>query len=522
MIRGPMVRRPEVVLFGMALLAFAYFYQAGGWNQNVRVDLVRALVEQQSTIIDDYHGNTGDLSCYGRAGTCRGKARAENDEHYYCDKAPGVSFLGVLPYAPMSLVAGSQKPSRGYLTRASYWITVVAVAVPSALSVSLLYLLLIALGLRAWMSALGALAYAFATLAFPYSTLLYGHQTAAALLIIAFALLVRARHTGSRPRMLLVGLALGYAVVCEYPAALAVVPITIYALVHFRPLPRLWPLFLGGALCAVVLAGYHWIAFGGPLTLPYEFSNQKYRALGYFMGLGKPNWEAFSNTLFTSYRGLFFSAPWLALAFPGAVRLWRTGRFRSEAMVCLSIFLLFVWMTSSLLESWHGGWSLGARYMIPAIPFLVVLAAAFFLPLAKPTPAQVETGDWRVRMGRIARISAGGVTLLVVAYSAWLMLAGTAVRPEVPQQIKQPFGQYLVPHFKQGELALNPQAIDMIGIPRGKPPRQAWNLGEKIGLHGHASLLPLYLMLALLGAWLVMVLRRVGPAADAEPFDPRS
>lgn len=497
---GSFIRRPEAVLFGMALFAFAYFYQAGGWNQNVRVDLVRALVEQQTTIIDDYHRNTGDLSCYGRDGTCRGKARPEKGEHYYCDKAPGVSFLGVLPYAPMYLVAGSQKPSRDYLAWASYLITVVAVAVPSALSVSLLYLLLLALGLRARVSAIAALAYAFATLTFPYSTLLYGHQTAAALLIIAFALLVRARHTGRDPHMLLVGLALGFAVVCEYPAALAVVPITIYAVVHIRPFPRLVPLFIGGALCAVLLAAYHWIAFGGPLTLPYEFSTQKYRGLGYFMGLGKPNWDAFSNTMFTSYRGLFFSAPWLALAFPGAVRMWRHRRLRSEAAVCLAIFCLFVWMTSSLLESWHGGWSLGARYMIPAIPFLVVLAAALFLPLEKRSPPMI----W---LGRVT----GAAACVLVAYSAWLMLAGTAVRPEVPQQIAKPFGQYLVPHFERGELALNPQAIDMIGVPRGKPPRQAWNLGEKIGLDGHASLVPLYLMLALLGAWLAVLVRSTAP-----------
>ncbi|WP_428267737.1 hypothetical protein [Haliangium sp.] len=488
---------PAPALFALALAAYAYFYQAGGWNQNVRVDLTRALVEQRSPRIDRYHANTGDKGCRGPGGRCV-RARPDMDQHYYCDKAPGVSLLGVIPYAPMWALAGSERPALSFLVAASYLSTVVAVALPSAAAVALLYLLLAGFGVAARIRAVVALGWAFATLAWPYATLLYGHQLAAALLIAAFALLVRAHRLGTPARPELVGVLLGWSVVSEYPAALAVVPIFVYAAVTLRPGWRLARVVAGGAACAIVLGGYHWIAFGGPFTLPYEFSTQEYRGMGYFMGLGVPNWPAFSNTMFTPYRGLFYSAPWLLGALPGGVLLWRRG-FRAEVGVCAAVCVGFVWMVSSILESWHGGWSLGSRYMIPAIPFLVVLVAGLGL---LDLGARVSAS--RVRLVR-GLAWAGAVASL--GLSTWLMLAGTAVRPEVPQHIRKPFEQYLLPHLYAGTLATNPQHIDRIDSPAGGP-RQAWNLGMLMGLDGLASLLPLALLAALGLAWLARGVRR--------------
>ena len=78
---------PRLALFVLVFGVYAYFYQGGGWNQNSRFDLTRALVEQGTASIDDYQANTGD------------KARVNG--RFYCDKAPGVSFLAV-PCTPPS------------------------------------------------------------------------------------------------------------------------------------------------------------------------------------------------------------------------------------------------------------------------------------------------------------------------------------------------------------------------------------------------------------------------------------
>src|SRR5919202_6154659 len=74
------------LLVGLLLLgSYAYFYQGGGWNQNSRLDLSRALVERGTLQIDAYADNTGDKAVF--------------DGHAYSDKAPGQALAAVPPLA---------------------------------------------------------------------------------------------------------------------------------------------------------------------------------------------------------------------------------------------------------------------------------------------------------------------------------------------------------------------------------------------------------------------------------------
>ena len=484
------LRRPEAALFAMVFVAYGYFYQAGGWNQNSRFDLTRAVVERGTLSIDAYHRNTGDKS--------------RRDGRYYCDKAPGVSMLAVPAYAAARLLAGprgKERPSPAFLAGAAHVSTVWAIGLPSALSVLALCMLLGALGvgLRARLAL--AAAYGLATLALPYSTLLYGHQLAAALTLIAFALLVRARRAGQPPgaAMLLgAGALLGASVAVEYPSALAAAAIGVYAIATVRPARRIGWLVAGGVVPGLALAAYHAAAFGGPLTLPYEFSTQPHRSMGFFMGLGVPDPDALAHILVTPYRGLFFSAPWLALAVPGAWLLWRRqgGAARGEAAVCIAIALLFVWLNASLVD-WEGGWAMGPRYLVPCLPFLVVLVAGLALPRAGSPE----------RAPRRMLVRAGwGIAAAAALYAAFLMLAGAAVKPEVPVVERRPLSRFILPRLARGELAVSTQSIDSAGAPR-RGPRQAWNLGHLVGLDGLASLAPLGAAWLACGAWLVLGVR---------------
>jgi hypothetical protein len=476
---------PAAALFALAFCAYAYFYQAGGWNQNVRFDLVRSLVERGTASIDGYHHNTGDL------------ARTTSGEHY-CDKAPGVSWLGALPYAAVYALAGGADSGPEYLAWASYAVTVVAIGMPAALAVVALWYLLVALGLARGPAAAVAAAYALGTLAWPYATLFYGHQLAAALLLIGFAVLVVGRRRAGtdrplrRPALGAAGLVLGYAVAVEYPAALAAGPILLYGAWWLAASDRRGVLWLaGGALVPVLaLAGYHWLVFGGPATLPYEFSTQGHRGQG-FMGIGAPQPGAVYGVLLSPYRGLFFSSPWLLAAVPGAVVMMRRPGLRAEALVCVVAASLFGWLNVSLVD-WQGGWAMGPRYLVPAVPFLAVLAGGVVL-------AQ-RAGSRGLRCAAAALF--GALTL----GSGVFMLAGTAVKPEVDVRIERPFSGYLLPRLVSGELSVSTQSIDMKGHP-GRGVRHAWNLGQRLGLGGHASLVPLFCLLAVTGWWLRCALR---------------
>jgi hypothetical protein len=136
---------------------------------------------------------------------------------------------------------------------------------------------------------------------------------------------------------------------------------------------------------------------------------------------------------------------------------------------------------------------MGARYLVPALPFFAVAAAGLAAPGGRRPP------DWVVRL-------AWAVALAAVGYAVFMMLAGTAVKPEVPVQIRHPFGDYLLPRFWRGELAVSTQSIDSIGAPPTGP-HFAWNLGQLVGLRGLASLLPLALVAAGAGGWLAWAIR---------------
>jgi len=480
-----LLRRPEAALFVLILAAYSYFYQAGGWNQNSRFDLTRAIVEDGSSKIDRFRKNTGDL--------------ARRGDHYYCEKAPAVSWLGVPAYASVHALAGP--PDRDDIDRAAYLTTLWAVALPSALAVLALAFLLGALGLSAPVRIGGAAAYGLATLAFPYSTLFYGEQLCAALLLFGSALLVQAERSGQRPaRLFAAGLLLGAAVLADFPAVLAVAPLTIYAGMRLRTWPMLVCFLAGGAVMAAVLLIHNAVVFGGPFTLPYEYSLMRYRHEGVFMGIGAPSATALWHITLSSYRGLLFSAPWLLLALPGAVRLIRRPDTRPLAIVCATIAVLFLCMNMSLVDP-LGGWGMGPRFLSPALPFWAVLACGVFLPAERPVRP-------------LLRRAVIAVSAAAALYSAALMLIGTAVKPEVDIAIRHPFGDYLVPRFVRGELSVSTQGIDMVNLPRNAP-EKAWNLGELVGLPGLWSLLPLALIAAGCVAWLVLIERRAERGASS-------
>jgi len=58
---------------------------------------------------------------------------------------------------------------------------------------------------------------------------------------------------------------------------------------------------------------------------------------------------------------------------------------------------------------------------------------------------------------------------------------------------------------------VNPAAFYVGG---NKEPKFAWNLGERMGLSGRASLLPLALFVLAAGAWLAALVARADPRRD--------
>ena len=486
MIRVPW-RRPETALFVLTLAVYAYFFQAGGWNQNAHFDLTRAVVEQHTLVLDDYIANTGDWSVA--------------NHHYYSNKAPGLGLLAVPVYAAVHPLAHGDRVRAWVVHLGAYLSTVICVAVPAAVAVAMLFRVARVMGAPPAAAAGLCVAWAFGTLALPYATLLYSHQLTASLLFTAFGLLVTARAARrfSPARMVAVGLFLGLAVAAEYPSALAGAVIAGYALAVVRPRHRLAWSALGAGLPLLLLAAYHTAAFGGPLTTGYGATGDRARDGGLLLGIALPSARVLGKVVLSPGRGLLTHAPWLILGVLGAIRFIQDRARRPEGLACLGVIVLGLAFNSSLTQpgDWAAGRGIGTRHLVPSLPFYVLGLVGLI-------------GDWW-RRPRVRAVIAAAF-LALVAMSARRMLIATAVLPEVPL-VDDPFADYLLPRWRAGEIAVN--TIPVAGP--ANEDRTAWNLGQKMGLDGRTSLLPLAGIVGLAGAWLVRNVRRTVVMNDRPP-----
>lgn len=467
------VRAEAPVLVPLAVLAFctyAYFIGPPAWNQNSRLALTRALVEQRTTIIDDYHISTGDKSL--------------RDGHFYSDKAPGASLLALPGYAlfyGVARLAGGDLPevrvvplydsdqpaddtarkpgdrlfyNQPYRT-ALYLSRLLSTSLLAVAGVVALYLLARRQLARDHAALLTA-TYALATPALVYSAALYGHQPCADLLLLGLALPLLTEET-AHPRLaaLATGLCLGLAVVCEYPAAVPVVVLAILALARRGPRFAAW-LVVGGLPCAAVLAVYHLAAFGHPLKTGYDYVYLAEFAEGMRIryGIHAPDPTVLLELLFGRFRGLFYLAPVLILAAWGTVtqalarpadRAWPA---RPVAWASLAVIAFYLALNSGYYM-WDGGAAVGPRHCVPMLPFLALGLA----PALRRVPRAV-------------------VVLALV--SAAQMLAAAAAAPEAPQY-GDPLWGHAWPHLIHSQPGYG----------------GATNLGLLLGLPGVLSVVPL-------------------------------
>jgi hypothetical protein len=470
------IRNRSLLIFGVTLFSYAYFYGGAGWNQNSRFDLVRAIVEQGTLRIDAYHENTGD--------------KAFANGHYYSDKAPGLALLAV-PIAgltrPLLRVAGQDPSSPRGLLDLAYCLTVFTVALPMAAACACLFWIALQLGSSISASVFAALALGLATPMWAYSTLLWGHALAGACLVFAFACALRLHGNRSRGGDLFWGLALGltagWATVTEYPSApaSAMVAGLALALVWNSGPPRRWrvggSIAAGASICIVVLMAYQYAAFGSVFHPSYSYypAGAFYWMKHGYLGLTYPRIDVALKLLFSCRRGLLFSGP-AVLAAPFGLRLlWKQPPTHAAAVTAVAIAAYYFLFHASF-SSWPAGWSYGPRYMSPGIPFLC-LGLAPLWDYARPV--------WRVIVGALA---AAGVGLTLMAVS---------VGAQPPDEFHCPLRQFYCPSFWAGRFSLN---LGTTLIPAEQGTNQvhgAFNLGELVGLHGLASLIPLWSIWAL-------------------------
>ena len=310
------IRKNEALVFAIALLAFAWFQRpALHDNELTRLNLTYAIVLHHTLAIDAYHENTLD--------------KAQRNGHYYCDKAPGLSFAA----APaLFLITNAFRGLDFYPGNllVAWMLTVLTGALPCALACMLLYRML----RREAGDAAAACGVAFAmlgTIFFIYAGLFYSHAPAGALLVFALCLAAAPVKPGARPAASALfgcGLLIGCATATEYTAVapgLAVAAVAARATGARRA--AFW-IAAGALLPAAGLAAYNTAAFGGPFSIGYFHETGAYFKEQMSRGIGGVTWPrpaALAAILASPTRGLLWSAPVLLFAIPGCVAGYRRG-----------------------------------------------------------------------------------------------------------------------------------------------------------------------------------------------------
>ena len=421
------MRRVEWSVFLWVALTGAYFIQGGSWNINARFDLTRSIVERGTCDCTAYAYNSGDL--------------VERNGRLIPYKAPGISFLGVPFWAVLYWGSGGKMAATPHsLTVGAWLVTMGTTTLVVAWAAVWFFRFCLALRPGAASAAAWATAATFGgTMLLPTGTLLLGHATAAAFCWVAF---VRALAVlpGTERGGLRIGVLLAGAVAVDYLALPVAAAIFLLALSR-RAEGRWQGILLGALPVAAGLAAYQWALMGAPWRIPYSKPPAHFASQGALGGLFlTPSWRVIWQTTFGSYRGIFFGSPVLLAAFWGLARLWRReAPWRLAAAVSLfvvTVHLAFLWT----FNGWHGGWTCGARYFVPALPFL-----------AWPVALVVDRGRGATR----------GLAVISIA----LMLVATAVNPQMPdgnpaRGLPDPWFDYLFPAFLAGDVADQAQSVE--------------------------------------------------------------
>lgn len=484
-------RRIEWRLFLAAWSVYAFFHQGGGWNQNARFAMVRAVVEEGRLDVDDHLLYTGVAQ--SAAGPVLRRSRV-TDAHFevggrryalawpaaepvpvraplagaelvaldrvaasgdvsfaqgrfHPNKAPGAALLAVPAYFAVHLVErglGLDPDAWWVLTLNAWLVTALSIGVVSALGCAVFFRT--CLGLwpdRTREAAWATLAFGLGTPFLPYATLLLEQNAAAVALLLAF-LGTRSGLGTEDParaarRLLLAGVAAGVACATSYVAALPALWIGLYALARARQPNRLAWALLGSGGVIGLLALYHAACFGSPWATAYRFQNPLFRDPDALLGvLRAPRLEPLVGVLVSPYRGLFYASPVLLLAAFGWLGMLRRREERPEA-------LLFAAITGSLLlfcasfNGWHGGWVVGPRYLAPALPFLG-------LPLVPALARHFRLG------AALAALSIAGMAILTaVDPQSPVGSSPIAERPGRPLLLRDPLTEYALPILIDGK-----------------------------------------------------------------------
>ncbi len=175
-------------------------------------------------------------------------------------------------------------------------------------------------------------------------------------------------------------------------------------------LAALWG-FLPGA---VALAAYNWMRWGSPFATGYESVTHGFWQENLLSGL----W----GQLLSPGRSVFVFSPPLVLSLVGLRAFWRR---HPDVAAALALTVLPLLLLYSRYLFWSGDWGWGPRYLVFALPVLLLPSAELFGPAR-------EAANRRARRVLVTSVFVVGVAIQVLGsafyWSAFIAIARTVQR----------------------------------------------------------------------------------------------
>jgi hypothetical protein len=439
----------RLVLMGSILLLFTFFSpyhpKLNNPNEGVRIYMVKAMVDHGTFQINDVVKKWGYIDDKSKKGN-----------KLYSSKAPFMSMMGAAAYG-VYRIFGQALNEKDLTQLCRFW----ANALPA-------FLLLLLLGwyLQRYfqdraLTDFILIALMTSTHLLAYVHIFSGHTVAALCTgILMLTLLHRPKPRQLFFQGMVVGACATLAVGAEYPAFLAVVPLSLGFLFHQRM--NFIKAFFGcvvGALPFALVSGYaHHHMFGQFWKTGYSFlENKGYHKLHSqdFFGIGAPKLDILNSVLWSTDVGLVFFTPLVILGFWGLARWWRNSEQRLNALfISISLLGMFLFITGH--RGWRGGWVVGPRYISEVSALLVILAGAL-----------LHEKKAFIRINSIWLSTALILCVLGIIHSG---IAG-AFFPHLSETYKNPVYEMMLPMALQG-FSPDTWALDL-----GAPPKVSAYLG---------------------------------------------
>ena len=374
---GKLERRATMAVLATFVVACVYFTGVfPPWanpNELSRFQAVVAMAEWKTFSIDEAVARLGDH-----------EDKSESGGKLYSNKAPGLAFAAYPVYRALRVAL--PLPGPGNASAIFLLTRLLTVSVLCAIALRRFAARLAQSATVAAAVPLVTLAVALGTPFLFYARSFFSHAWTAALLFLAWDRLQRAEEADARgggaALAALAGFLAAWAAISEYTVAPIALALGLRAAAG-RSGRRFFAFGLAAAVPIGLLLGYDAVCFGSPWTL----SSAKEAAPEYAklaqsgaFGFSLPSVRIAAAYLLDPARGVFLFSPFLLWAFPGLARWWKSRRARADWwFVVAALVLLFVSLSG--YPNWHGGWSLGSRYLLPGVFF-----AAFPIAWALESP----------------------------------------------------------------------------------------------------------------------------------------